>query len=733
MKTALITGITGQDGAYLAKLLLDKGYEVYGTYRRLSTPNFWRLQYTGIFDGVHLVPVDLIDSSSLAEAIRASKPDEIYNLAAQSFVGASFEQPIGAGEVTGLGVTRMLEAVRQLVPGARFYQASTSEMFGNGSPDSQNEITAFMPCSPYAAAKLYGYWVTRIYREGYNIFACNGILFNHECVCENTPVITRDKKTGIISVKRIKDVRRAREKGSSIQQWKLDCIEIWDGDNFVDLYFLTATRRKKHFDDFRCKTINTRHGVIEVTNHHNMLSKDHIKIKARDVATGQMLLHKKFPHANGISALSKEEAVFLGMMAGDGHIAEDGRAKFSNNTKEIMNLFESLWLRVGLGTITKRKYKTEYGESVQAKLNGNARYLKSIRDEIYTYDGFKKVPDRVLNASRDVRLAFLLGYNMCDGLKSNPCTYEFKNFKTNSPLLAQGLLFLISQTTNQNFNITFEEDESYYGYYSINLLSPIDNGMKGEKVCALLETGASQRQICMETGISRKFISKIAHGGQAQLVHHLSKEKEEVKKVLYHMQQPEWVYDLETGSGKFMGGVGSMVVSNSPLRGLEFVTRKITNTVAKIKLGIEKELRLGNLEAKRDWGYAPEYVECMWKVVQHKKPGDYVVATGETHSVKEFVEKAFDAAGLDWEKHVKVDERFMRPLDVNVLCGDCSKAKKELAWEPKTKFKELVRIMVDADMERWQRWQKGERFPWDAPSYPNENKIVSGKFKLERR
>jgi GDPmannose 4,6-dehydratase len=351
MKTALITGITGQDGAYLAEFLLKKGYQVFGTYRRLSTPNFWRLQHLDVFDDVHLIPVDLIDAPSLSEAIRTSKPDEIYNLAAQSFVGASFEQPIGSGEVTGLGVTRMLEAARQLVPDAKFYQASTSEMFGNGSATCQKETTAFTPCSPYAAAKLYAYWATRIYREGYDIAASNGILFNHE----------------------------------------------------------------------------------------------------------------------------------------------------------------------------------------------------------------------------------------------------------------------------------------------------------------------------------------------------------------------------------------------SPLRGLEFVTRKITNAVAKIKLGIENELRLGNLDAKRDWGYAPEYVESMWLILKHEKPDDYVIATNETHSVREFVEIAFSAAGLDWEKYVKIDKRFLRPLDVNVLCGDYSKAKRTLDWEPRTKFKELVKLMTEADMDRWQRWHKGERFPWDAPSYPNENKIISGKFKLERR
>ncbi len=346
---ALITGITGQDGAYLAKFLLDKGYEVYGTYRRLSSPNFWRLQHLEIFEEINLIPVDLVDAASLVEAIKISDPDEVYHLAAQSFVGASFEQPIGTGDITGLGVTRILEAIRQLNPEIKFYQASTSELYGNGKKEgSFCEDDAFTPASPYAAAKLYGFWITRIYREAYDIFAVNGILFNHE----------------------------------------------------------------------------------------------------------------------------------------------------------------------------------------------------------------------------------------------------------------------------------------------------------------------------------------------------------------------------------------------SPLRGMEFVTRKISNAVAKIALGLEKEIHLGNLKAKRDWGYAPEYVESMWLMLQQNEPDDYVIATGEAHSVKEFCEKAFDVADLDWQEYVKVDKRFMRPLDVNYLLGDPSKAKKKLGWRPKTKFKKLVEIMVKEDLKRWERWINGERFPWDAPNYPGEAKILTRSLRV---
>jgi GDPmannose 4,6-dehydratase len=350
MKHALVTGITGQDGAYLADFLLKKGYKVYGTYRRLSTPNFWRLQYLGIFEQVELLPVDLLDSFSITESIKIAQPDEIYNLAAMSFVGASFEQPLASAEITGLGVVKFLEAIRNIAPDVRFYQASTSEMYGDNLFTEQSEETLFEPSSPYAAAKLYAHSMVKIYRKGYGLFACNGILFNHE----------------------------------------------------------------------------------------------------------------------------------------------------------------------------------------------------------------------------------------------------------------------------------------------------------------------------------------------------------------------------------------------SPLRGLEFVTRKITNAVAKISLGLEEYIELGNIEAKRDWGYAPEYVEAMWMMLQQDEPDDFVIATNETHTIREFLEVAFSYAGMEWEKFVRIDERFMRPVDVRYLKGSYEKGRKKLGWEPHTRFNALAEIMLQSDLERWKKWVNGEHFPWDAWNYPNEKRILSRKLKLDR-
>ncbi len=170
---------------------------------------------------------------------------------------------------------------------------------------------------------------------------------------------------------------------------------------------------------------------------------------------------------------------------------------------------------------------------------------------------------------------------------------------------------------------------------------------------------------------------------------------------------------------------GILFNHESPLRGLEFVTRKISNSAAKIKLGLQKELHLGNLETKRDWGFAPDYVRGMWMMLQQDEPEDFVIATGETHSVREFAQEAFAIVGLDWKDYVISDKQLQRPLDVFNLCGDPSKAMKVLGWKPKVTFKQLVKIMVEADLERWKMHQQGKPISWDAPNYSHEMDVIS--------
>lgn len=202
-KTAVITGITGQDGAYLAQQLLEKGYTVYGTFRRTSSVVFWRAEEVGIVDhpNLHFVEFDLTDLGATIRLLESAKPDEVYNLAAQSFVGVSFEQPITTGEITGLGVTNLLEAIRMVNPAIRFYQASTSEMFGNVQAVPQSEKTPFYPRSPYGVAKLYAHWMTINYRESYGIFGTSGILFNHESPLRGREFVTRKITDSVAKIK----------------------------------------------------------------------------------------------------------------------------------------------------------------------------------------------------------------------------------------------------------------------------------------------------------------------------------------------------------------------------------------------------------------------------------------------------------------------------------------------------------------------------------------------------
>ena len=239
-RRALITGITGQDGSYLAEFLLDRGYQVHGMVRRSSTEKFERIEQ--IRDRLELHQGDLLDQRSLVDTLRAARPDEIYNLAAMSYVAASWVQPTLTAEFTGIGVTRLLEAMREVCPEARFYQASSSEMFGKVREVPQTELTPFYPRSPYGVAKAYGHFITVNYRESYGLHASSGILFNHECVSSDTPLIVREK--GILAVRTPADLVPLMRKGPSVQTFEpAALLEVWNGEEFTPVEAITATRR----------------------------------------------------------------------------------------------------------------------------------------------------------------------------------------------------------------------------------------------------------------------------------------------------------------------------------------------------------------------------------------------------------------------------------------------------------------------------------------------------------
>jgi GDPmannose 4,6-dehydratase len=645
-KTALITGITGQDGSYLAELLLDEGYRVIGMTRRTSTDVHERIRH--IADRIEFYSGDLLDQSSITAIVADVRPSEIYNLAAQSFVPASFSQPVLTGEFTALGVTRVLEAIRAVDPKIRFYQASSSEMFGKVCAVPQNEHTPFYPRSPYGVAKLYGHWITVNYRESYDLHASSGILFNHESVPGNTPIIVR--RGNLIDIIPIAELVPVREKGANHQDVSIDGVEVWDGREFVGVLGGSAYKHRPVTANKGVRRIEARCGSVTTTAEHVVFLEGEERA-AGTVAAGDKMLRGSFPDVPTFTTLNLETAWMLGAFVGDGSVSADASGR-------------DCWQRVTCGSTAYLATTSGFtGEVVGAlALNGAPTYLEWLRRECYTDSKHKRVPRVVLNAGPECWRAFLAGFNATDGLKAGNGKYLYKNFKTNSPVLAMGLWWMVKHALGQDtvLNVEVGSEERPGPFYSINLRSPNAAG-KGA---------------------------------------HLRKDLREVKRIVEQPHFQGWLYDVTTTSGRFAAGIGDLVIHNSPRRGKEFVTRKISDGVARIKWGIQDELRLGNLDAQRDWGFAGDYVRAMWLMLQQDAPDDYVVSTGRTHYVRDFVRLAFEAVGLDYEPYVVVDPRFYRPAEVDLLIGDPAKAKRVLAWDPAVTFEALVENMVAEDLNR---------------------------------
>ena len=672
MKKALITGITGQDGSYLAELLLGKGYEVHGIVRRASTFNTGRVDH--IYRDPHLPGTrlflhfgDLNDASSLNTILRHVRPDEIYNLGAQSHVRVSFDVPEYTGEVTGLGTVRLLEAIRDTgLEGTRIYQASSSEMFG-ASPPPQGESTPFYPRSPYGCAKVYSYWISVNYRESYGMHVSNGILFNHECVVAETPVIIR--RNGLIDIVPIEEVvphRTDPRHGTKYTTEPATALEVWDRDRFTRVTCMTATYNRGQKEVVR---VAARGALFAATTDHVVFLDGEKEVPTGDVRPGDFLALAGSPEPTNATQMTEAEAWLLGALTGDGCINVDGDVRLTGNDVALLDEASQAWRAVAGGGSTRWTGTSGFGGRPVEAVNftGGSSWGRWIRSQIYTESGDKRVPGRILNAGLEAQLAYLRGYNETDGLRAGNSRYEFKSFKTASPCLAAGLWWLAQRALGQRAILSVE-DRDGRAYYQINLSVP-DDERQGAK-------GA-----------------------------HLRKPVAEVLKTT-PVRHEGWLFDLATESGTFHAGIGDGWIHNSPRRGETFVTRKVTRAASRIKLGVQKKLYLGNLDAKRDWGYAKDYVEAMWLMVQQPKGDDYVVATGEAHSVRQLCEAAFGHVGLDYREFVEIDPRYYRPAEVDYLLGDASKATRLLGWKPRTSFAELVRLMMESDMELARREQR---------------------------
>lgn len=698
---AIITGASGQDGSYLAEYLISLGYKVIGVVRRTSTHNYWRLKNVLNSPSFILDEGDVTDPSYLFNLLNKYKPDEFYNLAAQSHVYTSFFQPSLTWSSVALGTLNCLEAIRILSPKTKFYQASSSEMFGDRiEHNGQKENTGFNPQSPYAIAKLAAHHSTELYRKSYNIYACSGILFNHETLSYGTPLIIKVNNT--IDILPIGDIARFKTgvifnmNKKEYQEGKpINNLKVWDKNGWVDISWVSGY---PHKGDKNPRIINARNFVYTATGNHPCIMENNSEKNTSDLNIGDKVKLIEYPNIDKYENISLEEAEWLGMLVGDGNLHHK-TPRFTNKDLKIKQKFADLWMSfVNNGSYKFTDSVSGFNKEYIGQVICNGKYDYDY--DIYTNDispfghKNKKVPFRILNASKDIMEAFLVGYNKCDGLKSNKCKYRFQNFKTNSATLAAGLLFLVSKVTGQKYNITVEESWKFgkqQFYYSINLLSDSESpSIKYDKVNKLLNQNMPQRQIHKITGISRSFIKKVKGGYQPNLTHHLELCNNEIKKIINIPNYNGWFFDLETSSGTFHAGVGQGVVHNSPRRGDNFVTKKITNY---LKGEIKYKLELGNLDAYRDWSHAKDMVRGMHLMMQQPESDTYAIGSGKSYSVKNFLEIAFSKKNLNWEDYVIINENLKRPSEVPYL--RCLSTKlNNLGWKQDFTFDMLVEDML---------------------------------------
>ncbi|KKN91100.1 hypothetical protein LCGC14_0219650 [marine sediment metagenome] len=550
---------------------------------------------------------------------------------------------------------------------------STSELFGETDIAPQCETTPMVPNSPYAVAKLYAHQLVGLYRRAYGIFACAGILFNHECISTNTPIFI--KRHGMIDIIPAGDLHNFDTETNKPQTFETRDTYIWDQDGWTKIKWTTVTKTDEQNSDHRMICINSRGGSFNATAHHKALDENGQDIRVDHLKKGSLVsLVETMPRETSDTIiisenLTPEFAELLGYLVGDGYVSIDRQVQFTNNDKNIRDRVAYLWKTIYNGT--HRTYCCESGfggKSTQLYLGGiNKEQRVKLRNLIYSGNK-KRVPSIILNLSK-VWKDFIDAYYQCDGLKSpvTRCTYLYQSFKTNSSILASGLIYIINQLTGQSFNINTYFNRDVLTYH-VNFHSPNDTG-KGL---------------------------------------HLRRLTNEVTKII-ELPREDYVLDIETESGTFNCGVGMSHVHNSERRGEAFVTRKITKYVAMLQNWMDVNsgfpridvdvlpLALGNIEAKRDWSHAEDMVRGMWLMMQHSKADDYVLGSGETHTVKEFLQLAFDSIGLDYSDYVIIDPAFYRPVDVNLLHADPSKAKTVLGWESTICFGELIDRMIQSD------------------------------------
>jgi len=660
---AVVIGVAGQDGSYLAEFLLRKGYEVLGL-TRFHSAEFGTNLHVAYDLGLRVMNVDITDSQTLVEALARFQPDEVYNLAALSYVGASWDSPGNVMDVNAKAVANLIQACRVAKDGIRLYQASSSEMFGNtlapegrktdGRPSVMLMADDLMkPRSPYGVSKMAAHHLCRVARESHGQYVVGGICFNHECISATTALLIR--KGGMIDISSPEWIGPYSE-GRKPQAVAFDTsgLEVWDGADWTRVLAMTGKPRRTTDADHAMLLTIARSGSVETTASHNLLSAEGQKTKAVDVAVGsRLLVGSGWPEGDGGEPMSLGMARFLGYMTADGYVSDDGsNAHYTKNDDSLRAEVSRLWRALFCGTTAEGRSPSGFsggGEVSYVRLTGASAAIPLLRSQLYMPDKTKRVAQVILNADRPAQEAFLDAYYAGDGLKA----FGDRRWaaKTNSPYLALGLIYLAG-LRGMPVSAYVEDRDAAHRYYQLN--GQICGGGAGatKDPCEVRET----------------------RGGRPT----------------------NMVYDLETESGCLMAGVGRLVISNSERRGVQFVTRKIAVGLAAVKKGIVQGIPLGTLDAHRDWGYAPEYIAGMWRMLQQPEPHDFILATGKAYSVRDFLNTCASFMDLpkSGEDYAISNQAYLRPAEVWTLVGDTVPAELALGWKAEVEFEELVGRMA---------------------------------------
>ncbi len=641
--------ITGQDGSYLAELLLSRGYEVHGIIRRASTFNTSRIDHLyadphdeGVKLRLHYG--DLSDGEQISNIVYNIGPDEIYHLGAQSHVNVSFEIPEYTANVTALGVLRVLQSVRGKGGKMKFYQASSSEMFGT-SPPPQNEETPFRPRSPYAISKVFGYEMVKHYREAYHLFSSNGILFNHESPRRGETFVTRKITRAIAGI------LTSRQK--LLYLGNLDAKRDW---GYAPEYCISDDTEVLTINGFRTRdTINVGDVVVNFNIDTKQIERD-------------VVLRKQETWFEG-------EAIHLIGKGVDILAVPEHRIVYQHKSKTS----KGGWSDWKIGTVA------ELAAHLTTKRNGFDYRLPPLV-------GY--APD-ITRSDEEMLWATLIGYLVTEGHIKDTLKFgkgievSLSQSERKNPSYYDEVIRIINElglTCRKEIKAFETTQFTFNADSSRRVIERFD----GFDVHRLPEWVLGSSRPVLEN-VFRTMMNGDGHWGSMTYVSkrvHLAKDFQTVATMLgYRTRLHEWasgIYSCIVVSGRSPYAYAT-VATRVPYEGLMWCVTTNNTTIIIRRAGAISVV--GNCEA-------------MWKMLQLEEPIDLVVGTGESHAVREFVERAFSYAGLDHTEHVKIDSRYFRPTETGELVADASKAKKTLGWSPKIRFEELVKIMVDSDLRR---------------------------------